>query len=332
MASTPIIYLLHGDDEFAISQFVADMEAKLDDPGTAAMNISRLDGRSYNLDQLLSVAGAMPFLARRRLVILSEFIGRLSSKSQREAFTGTLEKIPATTALVLVEKQPLTEWRDRKKGKQNWLEKWAAAHSDLVYLKEFSLPKGRAMIEWVQEQAREAGGQLTPQAADLLVNLVNEDPRLANQEIQKLLAYVNYRRPVEPDDVQNLTADNNQGDIFAMVDAIGLQDSRTAVNMLHRLLETQDPLSLFGMIVRQFRLLLLAREVLDHGGNVVPELHLHPFVAKKVSAQAQRFQLADLETVYHRLLDLDEAIKTGLIEAEIGLDTFIAAFTTAAAS
>ena len=327
-ASPPVIYLLHGDDEFAISQFVADMENKVGDPGMAAMNITRLDGRSYNLDQLLSVAGAMPFLARRRLVVLSEFMGRLANKAARDSFTTLLEKIPSTTALVLIESKPLTDWRDRKKGKLNWLEKWAGEHERYVYLKEFSLPKGRAMISWVQEQARQAGGQFTPQAADLLVNLVDEDPRLANQEIYKLLAYVNYRRPVEPDDVQNLTADSNQGDIFAMVDAIGLQDSRLAASMLHRLLETQEPLSLFGMVVRQFRLLLLAREVLDHGGDVVRELHIHSFVADKISSQARRFKLEDLELVYHRLLHLDEAVKTGMIEAEIGLDTFIAAFTT----
>jgi DNA polymerase-3 subunit delta len=328
MANPPVIYLLHGDDEFAMAQHVADMETKVGDPGTAAMNITRLDGRSYNLDQLLSVASAMPFLARRRLVILSEFLGRIPGAPARKSFIGLLEKIPATTALVLMESKLLTSWQDRKKGKLHWLEKWAQEQGERAFIKEFSLPKGRAMIGWVQEQARVAGGQFTPQAAELLATLVDEDPRQANQEIIKLLTYVSYRRPVEPDDVQNLTADSNQGDIFAMVDAIGLQDSRTAAGMLHRLLETQEPLSLFGMIVRQFRLLLLAREILDEGGDVARQLHLHPFVADKISAQARRFRLSELEAVYHRLVNLDEAIKTGMIEAEIGLDTFIAAFTT----
>lgn len=329
MANPPVIYLLHGDDEFAMKREVADMEAKVGDPGTATMNVTRLDGRTYPLDQLLSVASAMPFLARRRLVILSEFLGRISGSTARKSFTEMLEKVPDTTALVLMEPKVLIPWPERKKGKQHWLEKWAQEQGERVFVKEFSLPKGRAMISWIQEQARELGGQFTPQAAELLATLVAEDPRQASQEIHKLMAYVNYRRPVEPDDVQNLTADSNQGDIFAMVDAIGLQDSRTAANMLHRLLESQDPLSLFGMVVRQFRLLLLAREVLDQGGDVPRQLKIHPFVAEKISAQARRFRSGDLEAVYHRLVDLDAAIKTGMIEAEIGLDTFIADFTTA---
>jgi len=39
-------------------------------------------------------------------------------------------------------------------------------------------------------------------------------------------------------------------------------------HLLHRLLENDDAFSFWGMVIRQFRLLLLAREVLDsHGGK-----------------------------------------------------------------
>ena len=46
--------------------------------------------------------------------------------------------------------------------------------------------------------------------------------------MHKLLAYVNYQRAVEIDDVQNLTTDSSQGDIFAMVDALSAKDGRKA--------------------------------------------------------------------------------------------------------
>jgi hypothetical protein len=52
------------------------------------------------------------------------------------------------------------------------------------------------------EQARQYGGQITPQAAWQLEELVGVQKRLADQEIQKLLAYTNYQRPVEPEDVR----------------------------------------------------------------------------------------------------------------------------------
>ena len=325
----PAVYLLHGEDEYAIAQFVTEIESKLGDGASAEMNISRLDGRNFDPGDLLSIAGAMPFLADRRVVVYTNFLARLNSPSARKHFEEILEKVPATTALLLVEYRTLTEDKDRRKGKLHWLERWATQHPEQAYVKQFSTPKGPAFARWIERQAKQAGGQFEPEAAALLGTLVGEDPRLAENEIQKLLAYVNYQRPVGPEDVQVLTADSAQGDIFVLVDALGTRNGRQASGMLRRLLEEQDPFSIFGMVVRQFRLLLLAREVIESGGRdreVASQLRIHPYVAGKVSEQARRFSISLLEAVYHRLLDLDEGMKTGQIAADLALETLVAGF------
>jgi DNA polymerase-3 subunit delta len=87
-----------------------------------------------------------------------------------------------------------------------------------------------------------------------------------------------------------------------------------------------------AMIVRQFRLLLLAREILDQGGlakEVRSRLKLRTdFEAGKITEQARGFSLPTLEGVYRSLLDIDEAIKSGRIEDEVALDGMVAGFTT----
>lgn len=329
--SPPVVYILHGEDEFAIAQFLAGLIAKLGDSTVAVMNTTRLDGHKLSLEELRAATSAVPFLAARRLVIVTHPLAGLKSQTARKKFRSLLETTPASTALVLVEHRSLTEERARKKGNINWLEKWAMSAGERVYVRHFRSLKGSAMARWIQDRAKSQGGQITPRAAALLASLVENDARLASQEIEKLLTYVNDQRAVEPDDVELLTAYMGQGDIFAMVDALGNKDGRQAMRMLHRLLGEKDPLSIFGMVVRQFRLLLLSREVLDRGGregDVARELKVHPYVAGKVAAQAQKFSLPVLEAVYHRLLAVDEAIKTGQIRGDLALDTFIAAFTT----
>ena len=67
--STPVIYFLHGEDEYAIAQTLTELEKRLGDQATAEMNTTRLDGATYDIDKLLSVASALPFLAKRRLVV-----------------------------------------------------------------------------------------------------------------------------------------------------------------------------------------------------------------------------------------------------------------------
>jgi DNA polymerase-3 subunit delta len=319
----PVVYLLHGEDEFAIDQFIASFEDRLGDPGTIALNTSRLDGRSLSMDELITAVSAMPILAPRRLVILSSPLIALGNPTVRMKFTYTLEHAPASTALVLAEYKTLPG--------NHWLLTWARSAGPRAYIRSFSLRKGAAMSKWIQDQARAAGGNFTPQAAALLASLIGEDTRLAYQEILKLVAYVNYVRPVEPEDVEELTVSAIQGDIFVLVDALGNQDGRRAMGMLQRVLEVQDPLSVFGMVVRQFRLLLLAREVLDAGGNerdVARLVKIHPYVAGKVTAQGRQFSIQTLEAVYHRLLDIDEAVKTGQMDSGLALDTLVAAFTT----
>ena len=326
--SAPIVYLLHGDDEFAVKQFIANLETKIGDKSTAAMNITYLDERTFDPGDILSVASVMPFLAKRRLVVIKNPTSRLKSPTVRKTFLEQLEKLPQTTALVLEENKILIN--EKKKNDPHWLVKWAEEVGETAYIKVFSLPKGSAMINWILEQARKEGGTFDRQAAELLAELVDGDPRLADQEIRKLLAYTNYQRPVEIDDVDLLTADVGQGDIFKFVDMIGSRNGRGAMEMLERLLERQDAIFLFGMVVRQFRLLLLTRETLDAGykqADVARIIKIHPYVAGKLISQVRHFSLEVLEGIYRRLLEVDTSIKTGEIPAELALETLITALT-----
>jgi DNA polymerase III subunit delta len=335
-ASPPVIYLLHGEDEFGIAQFVAELKARLGDPSLADMNTTVLDGRSASFNELVTATSAVPFLAPRRLVVLTYPLARFSNEPARGKFLEHLERIPPSTALVLVEHRPLTDEALRKKKKIHWLEEWAQkAGGGRVYLRSFSILAGGAMAEWIQKRAVELGGKFTYPAASLLASLVGSDVRMADQEIQKLLAYTNFSRPVEAEDVDLLTPSTGMGNIFTLVDALGNRNGQQALKMFHHLLAEQDVLQIFGMVVRQFRLLLLAREVLESGGDVADitnqlggeAFRVQPFLAKKLASQARKFSLPALESIYRRLLEMDVASKSGEMEAGLAIDTLIAELT-----
>jgi DNA polymerase-3 subunit delta len=212
------------------------------------------------------------------------------------------------------------------------LEKWAQEEDQKgrVYLREFHLPKGPEMVRWIETQAQDAGGTFSPQAAAMLASLVEDDTRAAAQEIEKLLAYVNFDRVVEVEDVENLTAYHVQGNIFEMVDALGNQDGRKAQRLLNQLLENDVPLRIFGMVVRQFRLMFLTKQLVEAGQRkdlIARQLGVPGFVAEKMMNQSRQFSMETLVRIYHRLLDVDEAIKTGEIEGELALHTLVASLT-----
>ncbi|RPI87638.1 MAG: DNA polymerase III subunit delta [Chloroflexi bacterium] len=328
--TTPVVYILYGEDEYAITQFVAAIVAKLGDRSMADMNTTRLDGRTASFEELETAAVTMPFLVSRRLVILTNPLHKLASAANQPRFQALLERLPSYTALVLIEYRSLTEDSDRKKGKINWLETWAVNARGRAMLKPFPLLKGLDLAKRIQEMARTERGEIELEAAFKLAELSGEDTMVAFQEIQKLLAYTNYSRPISLKDVDYLVEDQGRGNIFAMVDAIGNGKGEEALKALHRLIEEDDPLMIFGMVVRQFRQLLLTREVLDQKGNrndVASALRIQPWLSERYMVQARRFTMDQLEAIYHHLLELDEAMKTSEISAELALDTFIAALT-----
>jgi DNA polymerase-3 subunit delta len=324
----PEIYIFDGDDEFAINESIDKLRSRLGEATIADMNTTYLDGRTASLTQLKDAVAVIPFLAAKRLVILNHPIARLKDKPEQEDFINFLSAEKLTTKLLLVEYDFLTSDRDRRENKVNWLERWAASPQQArrVYLRHHPQPTGGLMVRWIQEHVKSMGGQITNQAAIALANQVGDDTRLVSQEITKLLTYVNFSRPVDIDEVEHLTPLTAKIGDFELVNAIRDRDSRKAQALLHRSLQEDDPLRLLQSIVYQIRLLIMAREILDEGAtnNDFPKtLKIGYYPARLALESAHRFSMKFLESIYHRLLEIDEAIKTGRIEPDLALDLLI---------
>jgi DNA polymerase-3 subunit delta len=329
----PEIYIFDGDDEFAINESIAKLHSRLGDAAIADMNTTRLDGWSTTLSQLKDAAAAIPFLASKRLVILTHPTGRLKDKESQEGFLNYLGAEKPTTKLVLVEYDFLTSEKDRKENRLNWLEKWALSPQQArrVYMRHHAQPTNGMMVKWIQDHVKAQGGQISTQASVALANQVGDDTRLTSQEIIKLLTYVNFTRPVDIDDVEHLTPLTARIGDFELVNAIRDRDQRNAQALLQREFQDDDPLRILQSIVYQIRVLLLAREIIDERGTIndfPKSLKIGYYPAKLALESAPRFSMKFLETIYHRLLEIDEAIKTGQMEPELALELLVIELTS----
>lgn len=316
----PNLFFLFGNDEFAISRRLKEFESDFNDPTSADMNTARLDARSVSDNDLNNAVNAMPFLAKRRLVLLANPSAKYNNAASRKKFLEFLEKTPETTRFVLYE--PV----EPKEADKHWLVKWAEKHEGRMQTKAFMLPRPREMTGWIVNETKNQGGQIEQRAAEMLKDMVGADTRQAGMEIAKLLAYVNWARQVKVEDVEAVCIVTSQQSVFDFVDALSNGNGKSAQHLLHRLLESEDPFSLWGMVIRQFRLLIQAREILDGRGNkedVARALGVHPYVAEKTTQQAGRFSVESLEYVYRKLLAIDEGVKTGQVTLDLALDTLV---------
>ena len=320
----PNLYFLYGNDEFAITRKLKEFESDFTDPTSADMNTARLDARAMLENDLNNAVNAMPFLAKRRLVLLANLSAKYNNPSARKKFLEFIGKSPETTRLVMYESI------DPRDVEKHWLVKWAGKNDKLIQTKAFMLPRLKEMTGWIINETKDQGGQIEPRAAEMLKEMVGVDTRQAGMEISKLMAYVNWARQITAQDVEAVCIVTSQQSVFDFVDALANGNGKSAQHLLHRLLETEDEFSLWGMVVRQFRLLIQAREILDGRGNkddVARALGVHPFVAEKTTQQAARFSIESLESIYRRLLKIDEGVKTSQVSLDLAMDTLVVELT-----
>jgi DNA polymerase III subunit delta len=352
MPESPSVILLHGNDEFAISAHIERLCAGLGDPSIADMNIARFDGRlGLDFEALNTAVNAVPFLAPRRVMVLEHPSSAFPSPSarkknvdlrddsqpaavspapeddefqddhrllNRKKFLVLLEKAQPTTTVVLAEYDELK--------REHWLVKWILQAGARAGVHVYTLPKRWEMPRWIESETKKLGGRIEPDAAVHLTEIIGEDTRIAAQELTKLLTYVNFKRPVTLLDVERVSIVSVQGNVFELVDALGQRDGKKAQHVLHKLFEEEDTFQIWGMVIRQYRLLLQARELLDARASpseIQKTLGLHEFVVQKVTSQAKRFSLSTLESIYHKLLEIDEGAKTSQVPLDLALDTLV---------
>ena len=313
-----MFYLFHGQDTYSQREFLAGLLAKEGDADMLSLNTTRLSGK-VSFNELQSACDAVPFLARVRVVIVEGLLAATPDKAFVDRLVAYLPALPATTRLFFLEPNDVTP---------NHRLVQLAEKEKLGRVRHFELPKGGELDRWIRGHVEGGGGRIAPQAVQLLAANVGSDLAALGNEIDKLLLYAGPEGTIAAEDVTRLSPYAAEASIFDLVDALGArQPARVAMLFQQKLNEGADPFYLFSMFIRQFRLLLQTRSLLDAGerpAGVTQQLKLHPRVAEKLVAQARGFSLPQLEHIYRRLLQIDVETKTGQADLLTALHLLVA--------
>lgn len=326
MAKQKNIVILHGDDEEAIEEILKQVIEKEQASGFADFNLSNLDGKGLSEEDFSNALFALPFGGEKRTLILRNPLELVGGRAGNQKFISLLERMPETTLLYLVIPDQIERKDWNRFPNSNFLRKWVSNNLETAQIIEKKIPAKGMMREWVSRKVMTRDGEIEPAAAQILANLLGNDTRTLSQELDKLLLYTDRKRAISVADVELLVSGTIKVSTFDMVDAIANGNAEKAVSTLHVLLEDQELPALFAMIVRQFRLLIQTREILDeHGGigTVQDELNQIPFVAEKLVRQAAVFSAKKLNTIYSLLTALDHKFKTSQMDPVTALDAFI---------
>ncbi|MBP8948706.1 MAG: DNA polymerase III subunit delta [Candidatus Promineofilum sp.] len=313
-----MFYLFHGQDTYSQREFLAGLLAKEGDADMLSLNTTRLSGK-ISFNELQSACDAMPFLARVRVVIVEGLLAATPDKVFLDRLVAYLPTLPAATRLFFLEPTDVSP---------NHRLVQLAEKEKLGRVRHFALPQGSELDRWIRGHVEAGGGRIAPQAVQLLATNVGSDLAALGNEVDKLLLYAGPEGTITAEDVTRLSPYAAEVSIFDLVDALGArQPARVAALFQQKLNEGADPFYLFSMFIRQFRLLLQTRSLLDAGerpAGVTQQLKLHPRVAEKLVAQARGFSQPQLEQIYRRLLQIDVETKTGQADLLTALHLLVA--------
>ncbi len=341
-----MIYLIFGKDDFSCEEALHKLmqEHGAGMPG-AEWNRTTLEGARLSLSELRHHCDSLPFLGERRLVIVRGLLARLSggaASAGEEAAQEAAQEGPASFAKALLEYLPaippttdLVLYDPGLEGKavRARILEWARKQPALCKVWEFSSKRGKELMDWMAGRAGLYGVRIDAGAQNALANAVGEDLRTLDQEITKLALYVGPGGTVTVEQVRLLTPHTRESSIFVIVDAISERRWQTAVAEMRKLMEEgAHPLYIFHMIYRQFSLIAQAKGLEGErlpAVAVAKRLGVHQFTAEKVQKQALRYRKEELQFIYDRLLEADQAIKTGQMEPAVALERLIVRLTRA---
>ena len=132
---------------------------------------------------------------------------------------------------------------------------------------------------------------------------------------------------IEAEDVDAVVTERIENKIFETVDAIAGHNQKRALELYYDLLALKEaPMRILYLIIRQFRILAEVKELKEKGygrADIAKKTGIPEFAVKKNQAQAGNFTKNQL---LHALADgaeLEEAVKTGRMDAQIAVEIFI---------
>ena len=302
------VYLLYGEERYLVNHYGDALAAALGEP-------DNLDSAAP-VESIIMAADTLPFLSEKRLVrVRDSKLFTSGRKADSEAMAAYLPQVPDSTVLVFMESDVDRRGRLFKKA------------VELGGAVECETPSPQTLTTWLGRIFRDKGKTIDQAAANLLIRYGAHNMTTLAQEAEKLLAYVGQRQAVTAQDVEAICSPTLQTRVFDLIAAMGNGRAADALAMYHNmLLMKEQPLMILAMIIRQFRIMLTVKSANDKRmpkAQMAKELGLRSFVVDEALSQGRRFSV---ERLFHALCecqDTDLKVKTGLINAEIGVELLI---------
>jgi DNA polymerase-3 subunit delta len=298
-------YLFYGPEEFLIELILDEIKTNLITESVKDFNLETLYADDVPAQEVINRARLVPFMSPHRLIVVRGT--EHYSKGDRELFLAYLDKPVESTCIIWVS------------GAAELKDPFYKRFRDSGGAVNFKKLTERQAYGWMHRRAEELGVRLDREAAAFLYQMVGTSLRDIYSELWKLSVRFPQSR-IGVAQIRDLAAFSRLFTVFDLVEHLSHRDVPNALEILHRLFETQGRdtkvvLGILGMVARQIRLISQTKAETRQGkGKKAVAERLKPlpgFVIEKCIAQERLWAEKELGYALSHIYDADGLIRTG---------------------
>jgi len=302
-----MIITISGSNSFAMSRRLGELVSKFTQQN-GELAIERFDAEEADGQAILDAIQAIPFLAQRKMVVVR---GGANNKHFADKVEQILSSISNTTDLVLYE--PNLDRRTvyfKELKRQTEFEEYAQLDST-------------GLASWLVAEAKKQSSKLNPADANYLVQRVGLNQQLLAKELDKLATY---SADINRQNIDLLTEPMPQSKVFELLDAAFNGQKQKALKLYDdQRLQLKDPQEILAMIAWQLDLLTICKLGKDRTSQeVARDAGLNPYPVMKAFDLAAKISDSEIERLVTEALEIDYLSKSGEIEIDEALRTYIA--------
>jgi DNA polymerase-3 subunit delta len=315
LEKTPLdsIYLIIGEEAFMVDDAIDRIRGRVLSKELEDFNLDIFYGQAADLSQVRDTIETLPLMAEKRLVLIKE--AQDIKDKDLESLFPIIDNPVSSTVLVLSTKKIDQRKKIYKKCEQNGC---------VVKLQR---PYENQIPSWIQYLAKRNRTAMTPDAIQLLQQLVGTHLIDLDNEIKKLSQYVGDERTINIDDVLHVVSKVRIDSVFDFTNAIGNNDKIRALLSLSNLIENgQNAVGILTLVARHLRVLMAVQDGLKEGlagARLGTKVGISQFFIRQYIEQSRGWTMRKLEKTYEMLLETDRALKSSPISSHIWLENFV---------
>lgn len=251
-------YIFYGEESYLRAHYLRRLREVLIPAGAEEFNYHALEGKDLTVQQLSEMAEAMPMMAQRTMIAVTDMDLFKLGKEQREQLVEFLSDVPPYCCVVFVY-DTVAYKPDRT------MKHLCKAIADHVQAVEFRAAESGDLLAWIARRFRALDKEIDRQTAEYLVFLCGGLMTGLVPEIAKIAAYAK-GKAVTQADVDAVADPVLSAEVFKLSDAVIGRDFDKAAQILGDLLKMQtEPILILATLGGQLRRLYTARLAIDGG-------------------------------------------------------------------